>query len=80
MAEGVMEEFELAKSGSKILIPIPCSGHAAAKIWQEMKPELGTLFSETDVKSEFDVLKNGGSADDQIVEAIFSILKKGRRE
>jgi NAD-dependent SIR2 family protein deacetylase len=73
---GVMEEFQLAKSESKILIPIPSTGHAALKIWQEIEPHLSTIFPKADVKAEFAVLCNNGSSEDQIIEAIFSILKK----
>ena len=80
LADGVMEEFELAKAESKVLVPISCTGHAAAKIWQEVEPQLRAFFPKTDVKPEFDVLKDIGSTEDQMVEAIFSIFKKVRSE
>jgi hypothetical protein len=79
-ANGVMEEYAVAKADSKILIPVACTGHAAEIIWQEIEPELGKLFPKVDVKPEFDVLRTSASSEDQIIEAIFSILKKVRGE
>ena len=56
LADGVMEEFQLAKAESKILIPIPSTGHAALKIWQEIEPQLANFYPKADVKAEFQVL------------------------
>jgi len=79
-ADGVMEEYRMARAESKVLIPIPCSGHVAEMIWQEMEPELGKLFPKADVKPEFKILCDGASSEDQLVEAVFGILKKVRGE
>jgi len=80
LADGVMEEYMLAKAESKILIPVACSGHAAQQIWQEIEPQLGTLFPKADVRHEFEVLCDEKSSEDQLIEAIFGILKKVRGE
>jgi len=79
-ADGVMEEFQLAKAESKVLIPVPATGHSALKIWQEIEPQLTAFFPKADPRTEFQILSNAGSTEDQMVEAIFSILKKVRNE
>lgn len=78
LADGMMEEYQLAKAESKVLIPVPATGHAALKIWQEIEPQLAALFPKADVKVDFQVLCNSGSTEDQMIEAIFGILKKVR--
>jgi hypothetical protein len=62
------------------LIPIPCTGHAAEIIWQEIEPELDKLFPKVDVRPDFLILRDGASSEDQMIEAIFNILMKVRRE
>ncbi len=79
-ADGVMQEFEMAKAESKVLIPVPCTGHAAREIWNRMEPALATHFPQTDVRAEFTVLSDASSTEDQLIEAIFGILKKVRKE
>jgi hypothetical protein len=78
LADGVIEEFQLAKAESRILIPVPASGHAALRIWQEIEPQLTTFFPKMDMKAEFQVLCNVRSTEDQMVDAIFGILNKVR--
>jgi len=63
-----------------VLIPVPCTGHVAAKIWDEIKSDLQNYFGEVDVTGEFAVLQNGSKSEDEWIEAIFSILKKARKE
>jgi hypothetical protein len=80
LADGVMEEYNLAKAESKILVPVACTGHAAEKIWRELEPQLASLFPKVDVQPEFKVLCDLNSSEDQLIEAIFGILKKVRSE
>jgi len=79
-ADGVMQEFEMARVESKVLIPVPCTGHAAQEIWNRMEPALATHFPQADVRAEFRVLADASSTEDQLIEAIFGILKKVRNE
>ncbi len=76
IADGVLEEFQLARSQAKYVIPVPCTGHAAQMIWQEMTSELNSIFPNIDVEAEFHVLGDKRSNENQIVEAIFAILEK----
>ena len=80
IAEGVEREFEQAKQQHHILIPVPCTGHAAAKIWNEIKSDLPKFFGGVDVIGEFAVLQDGSKNEDEWIEAIFSILTKVRKE
>ena len=80
IAEGVEREFEQAKLHHHVLIPVPCTGHAAAKIWNEIKSDLHNYFGEVDIAGEFAVLQDGSKTEDEWIEAIFNILKMARRE
>jgi NAD-dependent SIR2 family protein deacetylase len=80
LADGVMEEYNLAKAESKVLIPVACTGHAAETIWREIEPQLASLFPKVNVQAEFNVLGDQNSSEDQLIEAVFSILKKVRSE
>ena len=79
MADGMGREFEQAKERNHVLIPVPCTGHMAAKIWGEIKSDLPKFFGAVDVTSEFAVLQDGGKTEDEWIEAIFSILGKMRK-
>jgi hypothetical protein len=76
LADGVLEEYNLAKAESKVLIPVACTGYAAERIWREIEPQLGSLFPKVNVQAEFNVLGDQSSSEDHLVEAIFDILKK----
>lgn len=79
LANGVMEEFEMAKGQRRIVIPVAATGHAAKKIWDEIEPKLDTLFPRG-VKTFFSVLSDPKSTERQIIEAIFSILERTESE
>jgi len=36
-SSGMRKEYELAKQGGKIIIPVGCTGYTAREIWQEMR-------------------------------------------
>jgi hypothetical protein len=80
VADGVMQEFEMAKVESKIIIPVPCTGYAAEEIWKQMEPNLAAHFPQADVRAEFQVLGDQNITEDQLIKAIFDILKKVRNE
>lgn len=43
IADGCLEEFEIAKRLKRAPIPIGCTGHAAARIWQEVYGNVETF-------------------------------------
>ena len=79
VAEGVIREYEMAKAAKRVLIPIPCTGHAAAHIWTEMKPRLTELFEDASVASDFAVLERGTESDEILIDAVFAILAKATK-
>jgi hypothetical protein len=80
IADGVLQEFALAKMNSHLVIPVPATGWAAAMIWEEMKLTLDKFFGPADLKADFAVLESGGKSEHEWVEAIFAIITKTRRE
>lgn len=79
VAEGVLREYEMAKSEKRVLIPIPCTGHAAAHIWNEMKPKLTEVFADASVATDFTVLEDGTQSDEVLMDAVFAILAKATK-
>ncbi len=76
IADGVLEEFALAKEHSHICIPVPATGGAAARIWNEMQPQLAKYFGSARVKGEFSTLADPAKSEDAWIGAIFDIMKK----
>ena len=74
-ADGVLEEFEIAKSQGKFPIPIGATDYAAEIIWKEVMNNLSEFYPKGGVKKYFEILGKSDSTDEQIIEAIFSIMK-----
>lgn len=72
---GVMEEFEIAKSLGKTIIPIGVTGFAARKIWDEVAENLDTHYSGQVSAEKFSQLNNPDLENEQILEAVFEILE-----
>lgn len=80
LADGVMQEFALAKANSHLLIPVPATGNAATEIWNEIKASPDKFYGGVDLGAEFAVLNDPNKSEGEWVEAIFSIIKKTRKE
>jgi len=80
LADGVMQEFALAKSNSHLLIPVPATGGSANEIWKEIKSSPEKFYGGVDLAAEFAVLNDPNKSEGDWVEAIFSIIKKARKE
>lgn len=76
LADGVMDEFALAKDHGHFLIPVPCTGGAAAEVWKQIEPRLSEFFPGVNVTAEFEVLSDLGRNEREWVAAIFAILEK----
>ena len=79
IAEGVLREYEMAKAAKRVLIPISCTGHAAAQIWNELKPKLAECFADASVADDFAVLEDATQTDEALLDAVFAILAKATR-
>lgn len=80
IADGVIQEFNLAKANSHLLIPVPATGAAAAQIWDEIEANPEKFFGTVDLKTEFAVLEDPTKSETEWIEAIFTIIKKARKE
>ncbi len=79
LADGLMEEFRLAKANQHVLIPIPATGWAAAEVWKEIQPQLEKFHQPAKVRKHFAVLADPDKSDDDWVAAIFSIIEASKR-
>lgn len=77
-ANGVREEFEIAKALGKTLIPIGATGFLAKDLWDEVSANLDTAFSG-DVATEFATIGDESKPPEEIVRAVLSIINKQRR-
>lgn len=75
LADGMMEEFDMAKQNQRVLIPVAVTGHVADRIWHEIEPKLDALFPRG-VKTHFATLSDPKATENKIIEAIFGILEK----
>lgn len=78
-ANGVREEFEIALTQGKTLIPIGATGFVARDLWTLVSTNLATHFPARDVASEFTTLGSEDSSPDEIVKAVLSIITKTSR-
>lgn len=70
VADGIMEEFQIAQEMNCHVIPIAATGGAAAEIWEIMK-KWGTPYTDS---KEFDVLKNGKSFK-EVYDAVVALIE-----
>ncbi|MCD0156321.1 SIR2 family protein [Deinococcus sp. 6GRE01] len=62
LADGVMEEFEIAKSKRLTIVPVGSTGYAAKEIWDEVSKNFDTFYpkSTEDLRKAFDDLNLEG--------------------
>ena len=75
-ANGVFEEFEIASSLGKYLIPIGATGHAAKKLWEKVSGDPDKYFPDGGVKRHFKTLGKDTRTDEELVDAVIGILKQ----
>lgn len=76
IADGVLKEWEIAKAMKKYPIPIGATGHAARQIWDEVNASLNSFYPKTGFKQHFETLGDENSSDEQIIDAVLSIIKR----
>lgn len=75
LADGMIEEFDIAKQHQRVLIPVAATGHVASKIWEEIEPKLNALYP-SGAKKHFAILSDVKATEKQIIEAIFGVLEE----
>ncbi len=75
-ANGVLEEFQIAKDLGKYPIPIGASGHAAKLIWEEVLNNLAGFYPGQQLRPCFETLGDPQKTDQELVEAVFSVIER----
>lgn len=75
-ANGMIEEFKIAKENNNFIIPISSTGYATKTIMMEIKKDLDTYWY---IKDSIDILDNEKDCEKLILEVI-KIIKKIRSE
>jgi hypothetical protein len=73
---GVLEEVEIARREKKPVIPIGASGHAAHELWTKAIANPQAYLPNLKVSSELTMLGNRSATNDELLNALFSILSK----
>lgn len=76
IADGVLEEFHVARSLNKYPIPIGATGHAAREIWQEVNSNLKDFYPDIDAHAEFAILGDDRQSEENLVKAVFNVIEK----
>lgn len=72
-ANGMYEEFEIAKSQGKLIVPIGCTGYIAEKIWNEVSCQFEIFYgnNSSELRKAFD----GLNEKDTVENLISKVLK-----
>jgi hypothetical protein len=76
IADGVIDEWQIARRSGKYPLPVGATGHAAQQIWHEVNNSLDTFFPTGGVRGHFKTLGDENSSNEEIIEAIFAIVKR----
>jgi len=81
-ADGVIQEFKITASEPFYNYPIPVgvTGYVAREIWEKVYNDLGKYYGPINVTHELSVLNETKSSNEELIEAIFSIIKKVRNK
>lgn len=76
IANGCLEEFAIAKKLKRAPIPIGCTGHAAAQIWQEVYDGAEQFYAGVagDAREALKVLNDETATNDSVVKAVLALL------
>jgi hypothetical protein len=72
-ADGVMAEFEMAKSNNALLIPVGASGYASEKLWKRVVGEYDDYFETREKYSLYEQLGNSSIAPESLIDLIVRI-------
>lgn len=74
-ADGVREEFEISRELGKVLIPVGATGDVARQIWDEAMVEPSKFFPGVGVKKHLQTLGDITKTNQEIIKAIFAVIK-----
>lgn len=77
-ADGVLQEFKIAKALGKYPIPVGATGDTAKKIWDEVSAAPEKFFPAANVKTHLKTLGDPNKSNKQLLDAIFAIIKEAQ--
>lgn len=77
-ADGVLNEFRIARELELVVIPVGSTGYVASEIWDEVMREPDRYYLGTDVRRELEVLGSNRASEQETIRAILDILTKVR--
>lgn len=75
-AEGVIEEYELARQEGRIVIPIGASGGASAELWQRARDDFDDIFPNGVRKMTYDRLNRKRDTPRQLVASLGDLIEE----
>jgi hypothetical protein len=77
VADGCLEEFEIAKANGRAPIPIGSTGHVAALIWQQVNDDVARFYPGhvSDARAALQVLNAPDAVDEAIIEAVLKLVE-----
>ena len=76
IADGVMEEFNIAKEKGLLIIPVSQTGYAAEEIWNIVKSDIDSFYKTDVLKTEIIKLQEiSYNETESLVSSILNILK-----
>lgn len=74
-ADGVFQEFEIAKQIGLKLVPVGATGFVAKKLWKQVIAEFDSLYPDySHLRKDFEFLGNEGESHETLVATIVRIL------
>ena len=72
-ADGVLEEFEIARSNKALLIPVGASGYVAERLWKRVVGEYDDYFETREKSDLVEQLGNSSTAPETLIDLIIRI-------
>jgi hypothetical protein len=76
IADGMLEEFRIAKAMGVYPLPVGATGHAARQIWDEVVKDLSSYYSVSGLKRLFNTLGDPRKTNREILDTIFEVMEK----
>jgi hypothetical protein len=74
-ADGMREEFEIAKSYKALLIPVGASGYISEKLWKDIVARYDEYFDSREKFEWYECLGNPAARPDELIDAILQIAQ-----
>jgi hypothetical protein len=74
-ADGMREEFEIAKSYNALLIPVGASGYISEKLWKDVLARYDEYFDSREKFEWYECLGNPAARPDELIDAILQIVQ-----